>query len=334
MLERDESAVESILESLGFDSVVFNSSNQTFRFAREQGRNPSSVILNLDGLKYKCFSTGEKGNLFSLIMKVKKFSFTQALEWAVKKAGISRSLCTKPVRLPFGGFFKNLTVNEENPEDHIPTYSENELDEYIGRYSWLFWKDRIDIPTQKKYQLGYDLFTNRTTIPIRTVGGELMGIMGRKNDSKCEHEERWLPIIPCQRSYTLFGYSQNYMTIQEKNIVFVVESEKGVMQLDTMGIFSGVATCGCNISSVQTTYLKSLKVDRIVIAYDEGLDEDQIREQAKKLTILNPAYKNAVGYIYDSEHEVLPKDSKMSPTDQGVDAFKQLLKKVTWLNND
>ena len=156
--------------------------------------------------------------------------------------------------------------------------------------------------------------------------------MGRSNDPNCPHDERWLPIIPCSRNLTLFGYHRNYSKILQNDIVVVFESEKAVMQLDTFGCNVGLSSCGNHLSSTQVRYLKSLMVKRIIIAYDEGLSEEYIREEAKKLLSENHIYKNKVGYIYDKNHDILQINSKASPSDLGRNAFNTLVKKHTvWL---
>jgi len=80
--------------------------------------------------------------------------------------------------------------------------------------------------------------------------------------------------------------------------VIIGESEKFVQQLYSIGIHVGLATCGCDISRVQAKHLKALMTGKIVLAYDEGLEEEQVRAQAKKLMLNNSIFKNRVGYIY------------------------------------
>ena len=62
-LSADEDVVREILEELGFTQLTFDACKRTFRFAREEGRNPTSMVLNLDTLSFHCFSTNSKGNL-------------------------------------------------------------------------------------------------------------------------------------------------------------------------------------------------------------------------------------------------------------------------------
>ena len=197
----------------------------------------------------------------------------------------------------------------------------------------MFRHDGIDFDTQKVFGVGYDIETQRITVPEYTLDGKLCGIMGRLNDKHCDKAERWLPIIPCSRSLTLYGYHRNYADIQDKNIVIIGESEKFVQQLYSMGCKTGLALCGCDVSTIQAKYIKSLMTSRVVLALDEGIAEDQIRSQAEKLITKNAMFTNKVGYIYDKDNKILAKDSKASPSDLGKQAFAELCKyNIVWLN--
>ena len=221
----------------------------------------------------------------------------------------------------------------QEPEYSMQTYDTSILDEYAGKYNLMFFRDGINFQTQEHFNVGFDIETLRITVPEYTLDGKLCGIMGRLNDSKCAKEERWLPIIPCSRSLTLYGYHYNYETIQQKNIVVIGESEKFVQQLHSMGSGIGLATCGCDVSEIQAKHIKALMTNKIILAYDEGLEEEQIRLQAEKLALNNAVFKNSVGYVFDKDNEILPKGSKASPSDMGKAAFTELIKKhVIWLS--
>lgn len=265
-------------------------------------------------------------------MRAKKTSFPYALKYIADLMGYDKSELQQAVRLPFGGFYKNITRQLEEPELSIKTYPDEAYQKYETGFSSQFFKDGIDFQTQEYFNIGFDIETLRTTIPEFTMNGDLCGIMGRSINNDCAKEERWLPIIPCSRSLTLYGYHRNYQSIQEKQLVVVLESEKSVCQLHTIGCFNALATCGCHVSETQKRHLKGLLVPRTILAYDEGLDEEFVREEAKKLLVDNAVYKNKVGYIYDREHKYLTKGSKDSPSDRGKDIFLNLVKECTvWL---
>lgn len=330
-LSADEDIVREILEELGFTQLTFDACKRTFRFAREEGRNPTSMVLNLDTLSFHCFSTGNKGNLYTLIMQRKDMNFPNALKWAADYAGLDKEEYDIDIQLPFGGFFQGLVKEISEPEFSMKTYDESKLDEYKGFYNTMFLKDGISFESQEKFDIGYDALSNRVTIPIYSLDNKLIGIMGRYN-GKCEKEERWLPIIPCSRSLTIYGFNENYQSIEEKGMAIIGESEKFVMQADSFGCHIALATSGCHISDTQAKHIKSMFLPKIILAYDEGLSEEDIIAEAEKLKMDNQIYKNQVGYIYDREHKYLPEGSKASPSDLGKEVFSKLVKEcVVWL---
>ena len=332
-LTNNKDGILTILESLDFTDIQYNSSKNEFRFAREEGRNPSSVRLSLDTLLFRSFSTNEKGNIYTLVMmKTGDKYFPNALNYIANLLGLEKDKFNSKIKYPFGAFYKDLIREMQEPEYTMETYDEAILEPYLHKYNTMFFNDGIDYQTQEKFKIGFDLETCRITVPEYTFDGKLCGIMGRSIDSQESHESRWLPIIPCSRSLTLYSYHQNYQAIQEKGMVIIGESEKFPQQLDSFDCHIGLATCGNNISPVQEKYIKGLLVPKIILGYDEGLEEEYIREQAKKLQVNTSIYKNSVGYIYDKNNEILPKGSKMSPSDAGKKGFVELIKrKVRWL---
>ena len=302
------------------------------RFANSDVSNPTSNILNIQTLRYYSFSSNAKGNLYTLVMHYKNLNFPQSLEYVADIAGIKKSRLNTKIKLPFGGFYKKLLRQQNEPELDIPTYPISVLKEFSGRYNTQFLKDGISFETQDKFSIGIDFSSMRITIPIWTFEGKLCGIMGRRIEPGVSHEERWLPIVPCSRSYTLYGYHQNYRKIQEKNLCIIFESEKAVCQTDSFGCNITLATGGCHISRVQAKYIKALMTDKIIIAYDEGLSEQEIIQEAQKLKSNNPLITNKVGYIWDENNTYIPKGSKRNAADMGKEIFSKLIKeKVRWI---
>lgn len=317
---------------MGYTEITYRKQKNELRFSREEGRNPTSMRLKLNTLKFDGFSINLHGNIYTLVMETKNLSFPSALKYIAKELGLNTEQISQKVHYPFNGFYKKLIKDIQDPEYSLETYDESILENYSKKYSLMFFQDGINFQTQEFFNDGFDLETMRITVPEYTLNGELCGIMGRLNDSECSKDERWLPIIPCSRNLTLYGYHCNYSFIQQKNVVIVGESEKFVQQLHSMGIRNGLATCGCDVSNVQAKYLKSLMTEKIILAYDEGLEEDNIRSQAEKLVLNNSIFQNQVGYVFDKNNEILLKGTKNSPSDLGKDAFTELIKNhIVWL---
>lgn len=328
-LRKDENLIYKLIESLGYEDI--RDCGDNFRVKNLDGDSANAIAFYKDGY-FVNFTRGIRGDAFAFVMYAKSCNFVTALNYIVDTLGFNKNELNQEIKLPFGGFYRKLIRDQYEPEANMTTYDESILGEYHGLFNEMFFKDGISYCTQAKYDIGYDVWSNRVTIPEYTFDGKLCGIMGRLNDPNCRHEERWFPIIPCSRNLTLFGYHRNYNQIQKKSMAVVFESEKSTMQLNSFGSRIGLSSCGCHLSNTQVRYLKSMMIDRIVIAYDEGLEEELIREEAKKLQMKNNLLQNRIGYIFDREHDYLPQGSKASPSDLGKDVFAQLMKKkVVWL---
>lgn len=330
-LINNNESIEQILHGLGFIDLKYHRGKNYYTFPRIDGDNPNGLIFYCDTLRYNSFTRNDKGNLFSMVMKIKDCTFPESLKWIVSCLNLEESEFDVKYELPFGGFFQELIADELGTEIELKKYDIEILDEYANRYTTQFFKDGISYIVQEEYQFGYDFSTNRITIPQWDIYGNLIGIMGRFN-GECDKSERWLPIIPCSRSHTISAYHRNYKAIQEKGICVIGESDKFPAQLKTFGCNIGLALNGCNISKTQADYLKMLGVSKYILALDEGLDEEFIREQAKKIKIEFSNCTNEVGYIYDKDNKYLAKSGKHSPSDHGREVFNRLYRECTvWL---
>ena len=321
---------QQLLESLGYTCISYTGGQ--IRFPREPGTNPTSMSLDPNTLRFYCFSTNYKGNLFSLVMDREHCSFPKSLNYVAKVLGLSSAEFDMRIEYPFGGYYRHLIPDKED-NYNVPSIPEESLAPFTGQLSEKFFRDGIDFKTQELFQIGYDETTKRITIPERDFNGNLCGIMGRSNLVNCPHDERWFPIVPCQRSKTLFGLQQNYHRIAQQCSVVLFESEKAPMQMRSMGCRIALGLCGCHISHAQVSMLNSLKLETIVLALDEGLEEEAVREEGKKLIQNNIILKNKVGYVWDPDGEIIPKGSKANPADLGVKAYKEIMRtKVRWLS--
>ena len=107
--------------------------------------------------------------------------------------------------------------------------------------------------------------------------------------------------------------------------VIIGESEKFVMQLDSMGYHNVLALGGCTITDTQARLIKSLPVNKVILAFDEGLNIEHLLLQCDKLKGGIFSNSKDIYCIYDSKNQILKKDSKMSPSDVGKENFEKLL---------
>lgn len=330
----DSSMIELILEEIGMFHIkpIKDKINCGWTY---EGTG-TSVQISTETLRYFDFSNGTGGDLITLVSEAKHIGFKRAVQLISKILNIEdiEFKRQEKIKLPFGGFYKNLTSSSSNESyKNIKTYDESILDNYAMGVSKMFCEDGISALIQEKYCVGYDVISGRIIVPWRNIDGEIIGIMGRYNSKELpDGMAKWLPVIEFPKTFALFGYSENYIDIQKKDTCFIFESEKAPMQMSSMGIHHTIANGGSIINEAKALYIKGLGIKRLILAYDEGVTEEFIINQANKLKANTPFYSNKVGYIYDDDNSFLPKDSKMSPSDLDLQSVKTLIKqKVKWL---
>lgn len=306
-----------ILHHLGYDEVRDN--GNYFQFKNLDGDNPSANCIYKDTLSWQNFTRGLSGNIITLVMDIHGFSFPQALEYIQKCTKIEVS--NIKTHKPFNGFYSHLTGNTDSPEAVMKTYSDEDLPP-SDSLSKMFLDDGVDLLTQERYGIRYCHDTNQIIIPERNINGQLVGAKQRNNDRDCRTDERWGMYIPFSKSLCVFGYSEHYREIIRKKVCVIFEAEKSVMIGDSNNFYCGLAIGGHNISPAQARYIKSLGCSKIILAFDEGINNEEVEFNAKKLLINNSIYQNKIGFI---DTTAIEKGTKNSPIDS-FKVFKDLMK--------
>lgn len=324
-----------LLKSLDF--VDFSEDNTEIRCAKEEGANSTSVRVKKNrNITANIFSEGISGDIITLVSEWKGLEFRETLDYICNTLGLKRSqVKRKEIVLPFGGFCKKFDRNGICiNEDYIEPIDESFLNRFVFKPNLMFYKDGISIKTQKKFSIGYDYSTHRIAIPWHDHHGNLVGVMGRINESNYDGDYKYLPIGQgFEKNKVVYGYTQNYNSIKKERILFIGEAEKFVMQLDSMGIELGLGLGGNEIQESRAKIINSLNADILIVAFDEGLSEEHNKKMAERLIMNNMFYKNKVGYIYDRDNKYMKKGSHVSPTDMGKDVFDKLVSEYTvWVN--
>jgi DNA primase len=173
-------------------------------------------------------------------------------------------------------------ISKQRNEIEVKTYPDGVLLQYenVGNLRWL--KDGIDLATQRKWNVGYDITSQRITLPIRTSTGEIMAIKGRANFELSEYEPKYLFLEQGPMSQTLFGYSENYDTLYEGDIL-VFESEKSVLKLDSWGYHNAVALGSNSLSTTQAKLLMSLNPRSVTFMLDNNLPLENTKRNVEVL---------------------------------------------------
>ena len=273
--------IQHILEAFNFDKIRIRSNE--IRCAFEYGMNPTAIVIRLTNnahLFVKDYERNVSYDLITYIVKTKNVKFIDVLNVVKQTTGI-KSLYNYKRRVGlFGGLYDGIKT--QRSEIEIQTYSDEILKQYGNTPNLRWLNDGISLFTQRKWGVGYDIDSQRITLPIRTSTGEIMAIKGRANFELSEFEPKYLFLEQGPMSQTLFGFSENYASLYGGDI-FIVESEKSVLKLDSWGYNNVVALGSNSLSSVQAKLIASLDPKSVTFMLDNNLPLENTKRNAEIL---------------------------------------------------
>lgn len=318
LLNKPDSII-SILESYDFSKPTIR--GDEIRFGYEEGLNPNAIRLKLSDILWVSdyARSYNDGDLFEYIIKSRNTTFAEVLSRVKKVLGITEFSYVRKKTGIFGGFYSNIKVKKDEPD--IKTYSNTILDDYVLIPSRRFLDDNINLAAHKAFDIRYDIISQRVIIPIRNAYGELIGVKGRANWNVSEDEPKYLYLVPCSMSATLFGYCQNYEFLSGTD-VYVFEAEKSVMQCYSYGIRNVVALGGNSLSNAQCKLLLERNPSSIVFMLDVGLGFENIKKNAEKIYSYSKMRDIEIKY-WDTSMTLLP--DKASPSDFGKETLLDVI---------
>lgn len=324
-LRNKEDKIVKVLERIGIEteSIKYHPTQNYLSMCRVGGDNRNGLLIWLDSLNYKMMTRNNSGNIFTLVMDETDCSFPDALTKITKWTGYKDDI---RVSLPFDGFYKQAKHDTYGNYELNFTYYPDTALPPPGALSQKFFKDGVGFQTQELFGIRMDLEDNSIAIPIYDYSGKLVGCKNRSNDPLCPSDCRFYASLPYPKTNIVYGYTTNYHSIISKNTIVVFEAEKSVMQMHSFGSCIAVAIGGHCLSNTQAHYIKGLGAKNIILAYDEGIDEETIRFEAEKLKVNTHIMDNNVYYLFDKDHYYLNKGSKDSPSDHGRYMFEQMTK--------
>lgn len=327
LLEEPE-IIKNIMEIFGFCNVTINT--KELKCAREEGSSANAIHMKLidnDNLFIKDFARDVSGDLIKFIIETKGVEFKDVIKVIKEELGIQNSYYnseTVTKRQPFGGFYNK--IKQKKSVQNIQTYGESVLNKYEKVNNLRFFRDGISFATQRKFDIGFDIESQRITIPIFDSMGNIMGVKGRANwDVNTEEGElKYIYLLPCPKTLTLYGYSQNYNTLYNNTIV-IGEAEKFVLQTDSMGHYNTLGTGGSSLSKEQCLLIMSLQPKEVIFAYDEGLNIDTLISNIVRLRTYSRLMGFPIKYWNYKNSKYIAKGSKMSISDLGKEVYEKIL---------
>ena len=323
--------IPTILEELGCHHI--RKKDGYFQCANPDGDNVTAVCVyentNLTTINYtRDISNGKNihTDLISLVEFYKNETFPYAVKWICDVLDIDY-YSNLDEDLPKSLQLTKMLVEmqsvdtESETEKPLKPISEKILSYFKPYVNDMFNEDGVSYETQAEFEIGYDEFTNRITIPIRDDLGNLVGVKARYFYRQVpEDEQKFMYIEKCARSQILYGLYKTINFIQRSQRVFVTEAEKGVQQLYDKGYFEAVATGGSKISKSQIDKLTRLCVP-IIFVFDKDITKEELDDIASRFIDGTEIYAliDTIGILNEKE----------SPTDN-ISKFKQLLDKCMY----
>lgn len=282
----NNSYTEQILEEIGCHSIVNH--GEYITCANKTGDNKQAIVIylndNLTCINYTRSMSKEKRthDIFDLVSYNQEISFPEALKFVCDIIGVDyyKPQEELPESLQILRMLKDME-SSDGSEDNTPLkpISEKILSYYLQYPNLMFQKDNIPLSIQEEFEVGYDPFTNYITIPIRDELGSLVGVKGRWFGESDGIHSKYTYIERCNKSRILYGYYQNKDYIKNSSSIYIVESEKAVMQLAGLGIKNVVSTGGKTISKAQVELITRTGCTPI-LAFDQDVSEEELNSIA------------------------------------------------------
>ena len=323
--------IPTILEELGCHHI--RKKDGYFQCANPDGDNLTAVCVYENTILTTINYTRDISNcknihtdLISLVEFYKNETFPYAVKWICDVLDIDyysnlNEDLPKSIQLTKMLVEMQSVDTETETEKPLKPIPEKILSYFKPYVNDMFNEDGVSYDTQAEFEIGYDEFTNRITIPIRDDLGNLVGVKARYFYRQVpEDEQKFMYIEKCARSQILYGLYKTINFIKKAQRVFVTEAEKGVQQLYEKGYFEAVANGGSKISKVKIDKLTRLCVP-IIFVFDKDITKEELDDIASMFIDGTEIYAliDTIGILNEKE----------SPTDN-ISKFEQLLEKCIY----
>ena len=323
MLLNQVDCIADLLEFYGFEGIQLKQREIRFKRDAEGGLNISIKLEDNPSLLVHDFARGISTDIFAYIVKEKDQKLGNVLNKVKSVLKLENNWAPQKRKELFDGLY-NRIAKKTSQDELLPEYPKDVLDNYLPMCNRRFQRDGISFETQRIFEIGFDICSQRITIPLYDELGRLVGVKGRINQSDIdEFTPKYLYLKECQASKYLYGYFQNYQFLFGNEVV-VGESEKMVMQAHSFGVRNVVGIGSNALSTKQARLLLQLNPSRIIFALDEGLDLEQTERNLRVLQSVMGAVKPEV-YYWDYHKNLKVKGTKNSPTDMGKEMYENII---------
>lgn len=306
------------------------------------GGNKHKLIYYHDSKKFSCFTggCGHGWDLYNLIEKVFAYDFPNAYRYVASKFNVVTDGYVMGGEVVDTSFIKKFKIKED--QHILEEISSNLLNSFYKLYHKMWIEDNISIKTMLKFNILFSIKENKIIIPHFDVDSRLLGIRGRAlNEDEIQAGKKYMPIFHKGKvrkhptGGNIYGLNRTKQDVLRYKTIILFESEKGVMQLDTLcpDMSIGGAVSGSSLTDEQVRIIRGLEIENVILALDKEFSDPEEELFYKKkvkagfIDKLLPYFK--VSVIWDQDNLLELKDS---PTDKGLEVFETLFKKRIFIN--
>jgi DNA primase len=329
----DEGKIEVLLEELGCESIKSEQSGSLITASHDGWNKRAVQVKNNLALTSYIRNRGIEGDIFSIVgfmlyecetFEDVRTHLHQIKTWICNTLSYDDLLnqrYEKPEpKVDWNSWLRPIQqLREKNLEITENRIVDERLLNLFVPYPHKIWiDDGLQIKTLKNFKVGFDVNSERITIPVHNKDGQLIGVKGRYcgNNPSIMDEQKYNYIVPCSKSIELFNLHRALPYIQDSKEVIVVEGAKTTMFLWDWGFRNVVSIEGDRLSPVQAKLLKDTGLDvDLVFAWDKDKSADFIKQQTRQIKNRNKFV------IWDSKGLLTGKDS---PCDKGREVFVKL----------
>lgn len=169
-------------------------------------------------------------------------SFIDALNFILNSTGIDGEVCQRLTKKTSYDWEEDLGkyIRHKRNDSTLPVYDKLILNQLCHSYPQSWIDEGISIDSMEKYGIGLYERTNAITIPCMDKEGNLIGIRTRNQRPDLIEQAKYIPLTlldgTCYKFNTnsaLYGLNYNWAEIERTKTVWLGESEKFCLKLDT-----------------------------------------------------------------------------------------------------
>lgn len=291
---------------------------------KDANNHKPKLYFYINTKSFFCYSCSSAFDIFSLVQKRKellgeKCSFVQALKYVCDFCGIDAGDIKEEIKNDNKCDWQsclNKYLRYKNSYSELKVYDKSILDNFPRLYhqDWLDYG--ITMETMEKYNIRYYPYRNQILIPCFQEDGSLIGIRVRNMDEIYlkEGNPKYFPLylldgtsFEFPTNLCFYGENYNLEEIKRTGIVWLVESEKSVLKMDSwFGEHNvSLAMYGSNLGKKRFDKLISLGLNEVVIMldsdfhsiYEDGELTEKYMEFEKKVLKMAKPFKPYVNKI-------------------------------------